>query len=129
MTSSWSSSHPPSRSGPRPAVRRRGITMAENLDEIEDLRQRVERLEQLLGIAGWQPTPGFDPVKFQRILMGYLMGICMPLVLLGPLLMVPLATALQGQVSDTHILGVPLFNASLEPSLFGLTVGVIALGG
>jgi hypothetical protein len=40
--------------------------------QLQELRERLERIEQYLGMAGWRPRPDFDPQKFHRILLGYL---------------------------------------------------------
>lgn len=95
--------------------------------QVEDLRQRLDRVESLLGLAGTMPTPGFDPAQFQRILMGYLSGVFLlflPLYLL-PALIVPL----QGLAVQDTLFGLPLFNAGQGPKVLGLPYGVVALGG
>lgn len=93
-----------------------------------ELHERVERVEKLLGIDNWRPTPGFDPQKFQRILLSYL---AWPLALLG----VPfvgsllLINVVVGQASADKLFGLPLWNVGGDPTVAGVTLGIVAIGG
>src|SRR5581483_11262926 len=96
-------------------------------NQVVELQERVNRLEKYLGIQELPVTPGFDPMKFQRVLMSYwmLMWIAfIPLFAAGPVI-----TLFQGYVSEETLLGLPLVNAGTRPSFLGLPIGIIALGG
>jgi hypothetical protein len=103
------------------------MTHDELQHEVHDLRQRLDRLEQYLGLPARPPTPGFDPLRFQRILQGYLARLWILFLPMFALIVVgPLAG---GYVSETKLFGLPVFNAGFDPALFGMPVGIIALGG
>jgi hypothetical protein len=96
--------------------------------ELDALRQRIDRLEQLTGVAHWQIAPGFDPVKFQRIFVGYIAWLF--LVLFAPMVLLALVTtAFQGQVAQEMLFGLPLWNIGGPPTMLGLPVGIISVGG
>src|SRR6267378_1799446 len=97
-------------------------------EELGELRARIERLEQLAGVAGGQPTPGFNPAMFQRILLGYMMRFFV-LFFVPLFVALQLITIFQGQVAKDTLFGLPLWNVGGEPSLLGLPVGVLSLGG
>jgi hypothetical protein len=93
------------------------------------LQQRLDRLERFLGIAEWQPTPGFDPAKFQRILLGYLGRIFLPVFVTLFVLFQLIPSQLLGQVSQSSLFGLPIWNAGGEPSVLGLPVGIVSMFG
>lgn len=104
------------------------MTDDEVRDQFDNLNQRLDRLERFFGVADWQPTPGFDPARFQRILLSYFIPLY--LVFFLPLILgLPLATTIQGRVADETLFGLPLWNIGGQPSVLGLPVGIISLGG
>jgi hypothetical protein len=117
-----------------PCVKRDGSTVVENRlnDKLRELEERLARLEEYLGLAGWKPTPGFDAAQFHRILMGYF-AVFWGLFVVLFLIALPLVLRHVGQISDTKILGLPLVNtqfpAQVGPSVLGLPVGVFVLMG
>jgi hypothetical protein len=95
-------------------------------EAVQELGKRVQRLEQFSGISAWQPRPGFNPLQFQRILLGYLTPF---FVLLLLPLFTQVAIVFQGRVSEERFFGLPLWNVAGEPSFLGLPLGIVAVGG
>jgi hypothetical protein len=105
------------------------MPLEEDLNNVvQDLRQRLEHLEKLLGIPATPHTPGFDPLRFQQILTSYLARILVflfvPLGVIGVL-----GSVFPGQVSKIEVLGLPLWNLGGEPLAPGLSLGIVAVGG
>jgi len=108
----------------------------ETPERVSDLERRVAQLEGLLGVRNWRPTPGFDPVRFQRVLQGYLLRITLPLFL--PLMLLPMLLPVLLPRLPEATMPASLWHPAVPQmgaggigliSLGGLAVGVLAIGG
>lgn len=96
-------------------------------EEMRALSRRLERLESIFGLAGVEATPGFDAMRFQRILMGYLM--LMWVFFIPVFLSVPLAGIFAGRETEQTLLGLPLFSSVPKPEFYSFSLGIVSFGG
>jgi hypothetical protein len=105
------------------------MTDDELREHFKAVQQRLERLEKFLGIADLPVMPGFDPATFQRILLGYLGRILLPVFIPLFVLFQVFPSRFYGQVSQSCLFGLPIWNTGGEPSVLGLPIGIVSLGG
>ena len=111
--------------------------MNQRMDDVADLRQRIEWLEEenqrlrdkLEPILGGPENPCFDPKKFQRLLQRVLLLMMLPIYLVPLVSIVPTAL-MRIWLPALYIAGVPLFDfAGIGTRHPGVGIGIIAFGG
>lgn len=107
-------------------------------DKLHDLDQRLERIERVLGIFGWKPTPGFDPFRFQHALTQSFkplwIGFSLALGVMFLVIFLVTPNLVEDGVSQSSVLGIPLIveghhGGNYPITAFGLPVGILAVHG
>jgi hypothetical protein len=96
-------------------------------ESLAEIKQRLARLEQYLGLVEAPSSTSFNVARFQRALMRYMAWLYV--LLFGPmLLMCLLMLLLQGQPAP-FFLDLPLWNTGEGPQWLFLPIGWLVVGG